>query len=239
MKNFKIVKNILIIIILTIIINITMVYAASNTKTSSSKTNTSKSNSSVNTISNNVAKENTNVSSTEETEQTKVNDIVESISEDGLTKDNMSNVVKRATENIKANDKTNLLLSNLWNSNLWNVIFIVLIVIAIYRILLRAVIYKKAKKHAWATFIPIYRNIVMLNLCGMSPWWLLLLFVPVIGWLLLWLVSVASKFMLAESFNKGAGFGFGLWILGPIFESVIVFSKKTKYVGPYNKSKEQ
>ena len=65
----------------------------------------------------------------------------------------------------------------------------------------------------------------------MSPCWLLLLLVPVVGWIILWIVSVASKFMLAEAFGKGTGFAFGLWLLAPIFETVLVFSKKTKYIG--------
>ena len=65
----------------------------------------------------------------------------------------------------------------------------------------------------------------------MSPCWLLLLLVPVVGWIILWIVSVASKFMLAEAFGKGTGFAFGLWLLAPIFETILVFSKKTKYIG--------
>ena len=108
---------------------------------------------------------------------------------------------------------------------------IALIVLAIYRTLLRCVIYKKAHKKAWAPFIPVYRNVVMLKICNMSPWWLLLLLVPVVGWIILWIVSVASKFMLAEAFGKGTGFAFGLWLLAPIFETILVFSKKTKYIG--------
>ena len=75
-------------------------------------------------------------------------------------------------------------------------------------------------------FIPIYRNVVMLKICGMSPWWLLLLLVPVLGWIILFVISVASKFMLAESFGKGTGFAFGLWLLAPIFETILVFSRK-------------
>lgn len=37
--------------------------------------------------------------------------------------------------------------------------------------------------------------------------------------------------MLAESFGKGTGFAFGLWLLAPIFETILVFSRKTKYIG--------
>ena len=31
--------------------------------------------------------------------------------------------------------------------------------------------------------------------------------------------------------GKGIGFGFGLWILGPIFEAILAFSRKSKYIG--------
>ena len=65
----------------------------------------------------------------------------------------------------------------------------------------------------------------------MNPWWLLLLLVPVIGWIILWIVHVASRFMLAEGFGRGPIFAFGLWLLAPIFETVLVFARKIKYIG--------
>ena len=71
----------------------------------------------------------------------------------------------------------------------------------------------------------------MLRICGMSPWWLLLLLVPIVGWIGLWLVSVASKFMLAEKFGRGVAFSFGLWLLAPIFETILVVSRKIQYIG--------
>ena len=139
-------------------------------------------------------------------------------------------VVKKATKDMTPQDKANLAVSILWETHIFHTIIIVLAIFEIYKILVRCVIYKKAKKHAWAILIPIYRDVVMLKICKMSPWWLLLLFVPIIGWILLWLVSVASKFMLAERFGKGPGFAFGLWLLWPIFESILAFSRKTKYI---------
>lgn len=42
---------------------------------------------------------------------------------------------------------------------------------------------------------------------------------------------MASRFMLAEGFGRGPIFAFGLWLLAPIFETVLVFARKIKYIG--------
>lgn len=145
--------------------------------------------------------------------------------------ENLQTILQDIADNMSTTEKVNLMVSILLSANVIRKIFVVLVILFIYRTLLRCVIYKKAGRKAWAPFIPIYRNVVMLKICGMSPWWLLLLFVPVIGWAFLWVVSVASKFMLAESFEKGTGFALGLWLLAPIFETIMVFSRQTKYIG--------
>lgn len=145
--------------------------------------------------------------------------------------ENIQAILKNITSDMTAVEKVSFIMDILMSANIIKTVLIVLTILFVYRTLLRCVIYKKAGKRAWAPFIPIYRNAVMLKICGMSPWWLLLLLVPVIGWILLFVVSVASKFMLAESFGKGTGFAFGLWLLAPIFETILVFSKKTKYIG--------
>ena len=145
--------------------------------------------------------------------------------------ENIQAILNSITGTMTPVEKVNFVMDILLSAQIVKAIAIILIVLFIYRTLLRCVIYKKAGKKAWAPFIPIYRNVVMLKICGMSPWWLLLLLIPVIGWILLFVVSVASKFMLAESFGKGTGFAFGLWLLAPIFETILVFSKKTKYIG--------
>ena len=38
------------------------------------------------------------------------------------------------------------------------------------------------------------------------------------------------NFELSKAFGKGAGFGIGLWILKPIFESIITFSKNIQFI---------
>ena len=144
--------------------------------------------------------------------------------------ESIQTIINDIMQSMTATEKVDLVVSILLSANIIRTVLIVLLVIFVYRTLLRCVIYKKAGKHAWAPFIPIYRNVVMLKICGMSPWWLLLIFVPIIGWIGLWLVSVASKFMLAEKFGRGVAFSFGLWLLAPIFETILVFSRK-KYLG--------
>ena len=145
--------------------------------------------------------------------------------------ESLQTIVNDIMQSMTATEKVDLVVSILLSANIIRTVLIVLLVIFVYRTLLRCVIYKKAGKHAWAPFIPIYRNVVMLKICGMSPWWLLLLLVPIVGWIGLWLVSVASKFMLAEKFGRGVAFSFGLWILAPIFETILVVSRKIQYIG--------
>lgn len=140
-------------------------------------------------------------------------------------------IIQEITKKMTTSEKIDFAITMITSIHILNTILIASLVLFVYRTLLRCVIYKKAGKQAWAPFVPIYRNVVMLKICGMSPWWLLLLLIPVVGWVLLFVVSVASKFMLAEGFGKGTIFAFGLWILAPIFETVLVFSKKTKYIG--------
>jgi len=169
-------------------------------------------------------------------DQEKINSVLDKIDIDQVLNEMESGatllqVIEKVTNNMSATEKVDLMVSILWSANILRIIFIVVVILGVYKILIRCVIYKKAGKHAWASIIPIYRDIVMLKICGINPWWLLLLLIPVIGWIILWLVHVASKFMLAEAFNKKQLYGLGLWLLWPIFESILAFSKKSKYVG--------
>lgn len=145
--------------------------------------------------------------------------------------ESIQTIINDIMQSMTATEKVDLVVSILLSANIIRTVLIVLLVIFVYRTLLRCVIYKKAGKHAWAPFIPIYRNVVMLKICGMSPWWLLLLLVPIVGWIGLWLVSVASKFMLAEKFGRGVAFSFGLWLIAPIFETILAVSRKIQYIG--------
>lgn len=111
------------------------------------------------------------------------------------------------------------------SSYIVKVILIFIVVYVCYKIIIRGIIYKKAGKHFIATFIPIYRDIVLFKICGYSPWIMLFLLLPVIGWIIYLVYKILMKFELAMSFGHGVGFGIGVWLLNPIFESIIAFSK--------------
>lgn len=161
------------------------------------------------------------------TENIDVNDIEEQIQEGSTPAEIIDNVQQK----MSVNDKISLGVDLFFAFWIVKVAIVVFIILAIYNIIIRWRIFSKARKHAWASLIPIYRDVVMYKVCGITPWVLLLLLVPVIGWFILAIINIYSKFTLAEGFGKGIGFGFGLWLLGPIFEGILAFSKKTRYLG--------
>jgi len=101
------------------------------------------------------------------------------------------------------------------------------LVIGIVELIAMWKIFTKAGKPGWAVLIPIYNLYVMLEIVG-RPWWYLLLFlVPLVNVV----IAIILVFDLAKSFGKGAGFGIGLLLLGPIFIIILGFGK-AQYVGP-------
>lgn len=145
-----------------------------------------------------------------------------------------SKILNDIEKDMTPTDKLSLGINVIMAFSIVKTIMWVIVVLIIYNIIVRWRIYKKAGKNGWASLIPIYRDVVMYKISDVSPWVLLLLLVPVVGWFALAIINIYTKFTLAEGFKKGIGFGFGLWLLGPIFEAILAFSKKTKYVG-FNK----
>lgn len=88
-------------------------------------------------------------------------------------------------------------------------------------------IFVKAGKPGWAAIIPIYNGIVLLQIVGKPIWWIILMFIPFVGFIILVLVMLG----LAKSFGKGAGYGIGLALLGFIFIPMLGFDD-SKYLGP-------
>lgn len=148
--------------------------------------------------------------------------------EDGATP---MEILDNIQQEMTATDKISLGLNVIMAFTAFKIIFWVIIILIIYNIIVRWRIYKKAGKHGWAAIVPIYRDVVMYKICDVTPWVLLLALIPVIGWFILLIINIYTKFTLAEGFGKGIGFGFGLWILGPIFEAILAFSRKSKYIG--------
>ena len=88
-------------------------------------------------------------------------------------------------------------------------------------------VFTKAGKPGWASIVPIYNVYVMLQIAGRPGWWLLLFVIPLVNIVIGILVAID----IAKSFNKSAGYGIGLALLGFIFYPMLGFSD-ARYAGP-------
>ncbi len=88
-------------------------------------------------------------------------------------------------------------------------------------------IYTKAGKPGWASLVPIYNIIVLLEMVGKPWWWLFLMFVPIVNIV----IMVMIYHNLSLSFGKSSGFTAGIIFLGIIFIPMLAFGD-AKYVGP-------
>jgi len=88
-------------------------------------------------------------------------------------------------------------------------------------------IYEKAGKPGWASLIPIYNVIVLLEIIGKPLWWFLLLIFPCTSLVFaIWAINLLSK-----SFGQSEGFTIGLILLPFIFYPLLGFGNY-RYVGP-------
>lgn len=88
-------------------------------------------------------------------------------------------------------------------------------------------VFVKAGRPGWASLIPIYNIVVLLQIVGRPVWWLILLIIPIVGIVVSFIVSID----MAKSFGKGTGFGIGLALLGVIFYPILGFGD-ARYSGP-------
>lgn len=87
-------------------------------------------------------------------------------------------------------------------------------------------VFAKAGEPGWACIVPIYNMIVLLNVAGRPVWWFILMFVPIVNFIVLLVVWID----IAKRFGKGTGFGLGLVFLGPIFIPILGFGD-AQYIG--------
>lgn len=106
---------------------------------------------------------------------------------------------------------------------------IIVIYLAIIILTITAIwkIFNKAGKPGWTCIIPIYGTFILLKIVGKPWWWFLLFCVPFVNIIFfIWTINLLSK-----SFGKNVGFTIGLFLLAPIFFSILAFGN-AKYIGP-------
>tara|TARA_B100001175_G_C18956281_1_gene378368 strand:- start:91 stop:438 length:348 start_codon:yes stop_codon:yes gene_type:complete len=101
---------------------------------------------------------------------------------------------------------------------------IILIIISQWKI------FTKANKPGWASLIPIYNGLVLLQIIGKPWWWLLLFLIPIVNLVFaIWMTNLLSK-----SFGKDEGFTIGLILLPIIFLPILGLGS-AEYSGPAGK----
>ena len=80
-------------------------------------------------------------------------------------------------------------------------------------------VFSKAGQPGWAAIIPLFNVYIMLKVAGKPGWWLLLMFIPIVSFVIMIIMSLG----IADNFNKGAGFGIGLAFLPIVFVPILAF----------------
>lgn len=88
-------------------------------------------------------------------------------------------------------------------------------------------LFEKAGKPGWASIVPIYNIIVLLEIVGKPLWWIVLFFIPFVNFIAAILIVIA----LAKSFGKSAGYGVACLFVGFILIPMLGFGD-AKYLGP-------
>ncbi len=101
------------------------------------------------------------------------------------------------------------------------------IAVIVFAIVVQWKIFTKAGQPGWASIIPIYNIIVLLEIVGKPWWYLLLMLIPFVNIVILIMVMIA----LAKVFGKDGGFAVGLILLSIIFMAILAFGD-AKYLGP-------
>ena len=124
---------------------------------------------------------------------------------------------------------------------LWLVYMLVCLAIAVVTIIGMWKVFTKAGKEGWKSLIPVYNVYTLCEITGVSPWWILIVFVggivciiPILGYLAYMAATIYFGILLAKStanaFGKDTGFAVGLYFLAPIFFCILGFGK-AKYEG--------
>ncbi len=104
---------------------------------------------------------------------------------------------------------------------------LVTLALAIFMIASMWIIFKKAGKPGWAAIVPIYNNVVMLQIVNKPIWWIILYFIPFVNIV----ISIIVVYKLALAFGKGGGFALGLILLPFIFYPILAFGKSSYMQG--------
>ncbi len=101
------------------------------------------------------------------------------------------------------------------------------LIISLVSIVAMWFLFEKAGESGIVSIIPIYGTWKMFEIVYGSGWKFLLLFVPVLGYVVSWMFYIR----LAQAYGKSILFGIGMLFFTPIFMLILAFGD-AKYWGP-------
>lgn len=116
------------------------------------------------------------------------------------------------------------------------VYLVIAIAVAVVSIIAMWKIFTKAGKPGWAAIIPVYNLVVLYQIVGMNPLWLLVLvgmiipFVNFVAAIAFFVLTILVDIKLAKAFGKSGAFAVGLIFLPFIFQCILGFDK-SEYQG--------
>ncbi|WP_417352906.1 DUF5684 domain-containing protein [Flavobacterium alkalisoli] len=115
---------------------------------------------------------------------------------------------------------------------MFGTILIIALVVWLISVISYWKIFTKAGKPGWASLIPIYNTIVIIEIVKKPVWWFFLLLIPIVNIVYaIWIINLLSK-----SFGKSEGFTVGLILLPVVFLPILAFDKSIQYI--YNNTNE-
>lgn len=158
-------------------------------------------------------------------ENVNIEDIQEKLEKGYTANEIVESIINEMPTQQKINTAGKIILSN----KIIKKVLILLIILFIYGTIIRAIIFYKAGENPIAAFIPIYRQITMYRICDLSLGYMLLWLLPIIGWIMLFVIALMKRIYLSQNFGRGVLFGIGLILFPPIFQSILAFNKNIKY----------
>jgi hypothetical protein len=91
-------------------------------------------------------------------------------------------------------------------------------------------VFRKSGEEPWKAWVPVLNAVVLLQLGGLSGWWLLLWLVPGLGTLAVWAMVIVACHRIGRSFGYGPGMTVLAALLLPVWATVIGFGS-SRWVG--------
>lgn len=108
---------------------------------------------------------------------------------------------------------------------IWLIMFGVALVVTVFGIYCNVRIYQKAGYEWWKAIVPYYNLYIMTEFTIGNGWWFLLMFVPVVGIILTYVMF----YRLAMCFGKSTLFGIGMIFIPIVFLAILAFEKENTY----------